>query len=199
MTKQYELIVSITPASDEILAEREKALCTALVERGRNMVEWARRSLYEEGGLQRASVTPIVRPFDIDSEIGELMKEIASHGIPEDCFDEAVHDVASEAASTVNNQGMEAQLRYLLEELGREETRKIVYDFLVTESAEWFVIQIDRNRTCTIGKANTQDRSYIAKGIDCVPGYVFHDRFETQEAAVAFARGRELTIIDEGG
>lgn len=48
------------------------------------------------------------------------------HGVPDDHFDHIVHDCASNTASDINNGGFEAQLRFMLEEWGEEETRKAV-------------------------------------------------------------------------
>ena len=48
----------------------------------------------------------------------ERAAESAGHAFTDETLDEDVHDAASERGATVNNGGVEAQVRYLTEQLG---------------------------------------------------------------------------------
>lgn len=52
---------------------------------------------------------------NFDEEVQRLLEIADSCGVfYTDVLDEAVHDTASEQASSINNQGMEEQIKYLL-------------------------------------------------------------------------------------
>jgi hypothetical protein len=50
----------------------------------------------------------------------ELAAEVAAKGMTEESLDDMVQDVASEIASDVNNNGIKAQIQFILEKYGRE-------------------------------------------------------------------------------
>jgi hypothetical protein len=57
---------------------------------------------------------------DPEKIIGDLAAKLEKQGYEQEELDDLVHDLASQAAATVNNQGPEAQIRFLLEEMGSE-------------------------------------------------------------------------------
>lgn len=56
----------------------------------------------------------------------ELLAIAEQRGIAEDALDETIHDLAAEAASSINNEGRDAQIAYLNAELGTRATRSIL-------------------------------------------------------------------------
>jgi len=46
--------------------------------------------------------------------------------IPEGCLDEAVHDLKSGEATNINNEGVQAQIDYILQSCGLERTVDIL-------------------------------------------------------------------------
>jgi hypothetical protein len=52
--------------------------------------------------------------MDKDEVVVKMMDKIRELGLPEEYLDDAVHDAASQQASNVNNEGHEAQIRFLL-------------------------------------------------------------------------------------
>lgn len=57
-----------------------------------------------------------------------LIQKAEKLGIDAESLDDAVHDAASQVASAINNGGIEDQIAYLLEQLGVEETARILND-----------------------------------------------------------------------
>lgn len=101
------------------------------------------RHLIDRGGLiedtpatvetWKSSVIQLPPEFpDISAPLmvsfGDLLADYAraKHGHEEGDLDDAIHGVASHVASNVNNHGMSGQCRYLVEELGVDEARKII-------------------------------------------------------------------------
>jgi hypothetical protein len=70
-----------------------------------------------------AASTP---PDPDEAVIEELVALVGPRGIETDKLDEYVHDAVAAHASEVNNSGVEAQIRFLLDEFGAKETRRIV-------------------------------------------------------------------------
>ena len=65
-----------------------------------------------------------------------LIRKAIELGIEPEQFDEAVHEAASSAASGINNGGLEDQIVYLVEQLGPEETEKIIDELPGAERSE---------------------------------------------------------------
>jgi len=57
---------------------------------------------------------------------GRLILKAQKLGIEPEQLDEAVHEAVSSAASAINNGGLEEQIAYLVEQLGPEETEKLI-------------------------------------------------------------------------
>jgi hypothetical protein len=51
-------------------------------------------------------------------DINSLHSFVLELGLKAEDLDELIHDVASEHASRINNEGIESQLKYLADELG---------------------------------------------------------------------------------
>jgi len=62
----------------------------------------------------------------------ERAAESAGHEFTDEALDEDVHDAASERGTTVNNGGVEAQVRYLAEQLGVNHVRVLLQSLGVT-------------------------------------------------------------------
>jgi len=63
--------------------------------------------------------------------VPELVAEAKGLSLQEEDFDEAVHDAVSVAASNINNEGLESQIRFLVETCGEG----VVRDILASSSA----------------------------------------------------------------
>lgn len=61
---------------------------------------------------------------DIAGEVSRLFDKAEAAGLTEEDLDEAVHELASNTASDVNNSGLEDQLNYLIEGLGVQRTER---------------------------------------------------------------------------
>lgn len=62
-----------------------------------------------------------------DSIVQELILKLGVRGdVPDDYFDETIHDLFSARASNVNNGGFTSQLNCMLEQWGEDDTRKAV-------------------------------------------------------------------------
>lgn|GEM_PF-6112803 len=59
-------------------------------------------------------------------ELDDLLALARQRGIYDGELDEAVHDAVSRLASQINNEGTEAQIRYLLGETGVEDVRRTI-------------------------------------------------------------------------
>lgn len=57
----------------------------------------------------------------------KLIDEARKLGVKTEDLDEVVHDVASELASSANSGGLEEQLRFLVENLGLDDVRRILH------------------------------------------------------------------------
>jgi hypothetical protein len=64
----------------------------------------------------------------VDRDVGELVALAARLELPEGALDEAVYDSEAPSASSVNNQGIEAQLRWLLSVNEVSTVRRLVQD-----------------------------------------------------------------------
>lgn len=53
-------------------------------------------------------------------DAAELVAELESRGVDPSSLDEMVHEAKSREASSINNQGLEAQIEYLVECYGIE-------------------------------------------------------------------------------
>lgn len=67
---------------------------------------------------------------DDDKLVAEMLDILIENLMDEDCLDELVLDTANHSASHVNNQGLEGQIRFLLGELGEEETRTSIKEII---------------------------------------------------------------------
>ncbi len=56
----------------------------------------------------------------------KFLKLCEEKGIESDVLDDEVHDVASHIGSNVNNGGLEAQIKFLLENCGEESVTNII-------------------------------------------------------------------------
>lgn len=121
----YELTVRFSPVKP-FTESQEDAVRLHCRGSARRLINALHRALEPRGGVEDTKITISKRESSTDEDIGRLLDTLIVKNANEECLDEAVHNAASAAASTVNNQGMEGQLRYLLEELGLDETRKIV-------------------------------------------------------------------------
>lgn len=81
-----------------------------------------RRDRWTPGNDTAASTAPY--PDEVALE--ELVALADEHDIHDGELDEHVHDAASEEASEVNNRGVEAQIRCLVDMLGAKQARRIV-------------------------------------------------------------------------
>lgn len=55
-------------------------------------------------------------------QINTLKTLIKARGLKAEDLDDLIHDVASEQASRVNNEGLEAQLEFLISRIGYDDT-----------------------------------------------------------------------------
>ncbi len=62
----------------------------------------------------------------VDRVTAELLHFFVEQNIEEDALDDAVHDAISSGAAAINNQGVEAQIRFLIEHLGEAATRSLL-------------------------------------------------------------------------
>ena len=60
----------------------------------------------------------------IRDQTSQLVKRAGQCGLRPDDLDDLVHDAASQDASAVDNDGLESQIEYLIEQWGFEETQK---------------------------------------------------------------------------
>ncbi len=67
---------------------------------------------------------------------GRLMLKAKKLGISPEQLDEAVHEAVSSAASAINSGGLDDQIAYLVEQLGPEETEKMIDELPDGEEAE---------------------------------------------------------------
>jgi hypothetical protein len=61
-----------------------------------------------------------------ESHVSRLVQLAEQKSLEEDALDEVVRDVASEHAASVNNGGLAGQIAYLIEELGADETERVL-------------------------------------------------------------------------
>lgn len=64
--------------------------------------------------------------FQRRTDVARLIEKAEGLGIASEDLDEAVHDTASVPASATNNGGLGEQIAYLVEQLGAEETEKVL-------------------------------------------------------------------------
>lgn len=57
-------------------------------------------------------------------QISQLVRRAEQHGLQPEDLDDLVHDAASQAASMVDNDGLESQIEYLIEQRGLVDTEK---------------------------------------------------------------------------
>ena len=69
---------------------------------------------------------------ETDAAVRRLATKAGSAGLKPEDLDESVHDLASSIASDVNNDGVEAQVRYLVREMGVKDAEREI-DKLITE------------------------------------------------------------------
>jgi hypothetical protein len=69
---------------------------------------------------------------ETDAGVQRLATKAGSAGLKPEDLDESVHDLASSIASDVNNDGVEAQVRYLVREMGVKDAEREI-DKLITE------------------------------------------------------------------
>ena len=61
---------------------------------------------------------------DIVGEVSRLVDKAETAGLTEEDLDEAIHELASGAASELNNGGLDQQVKYLVEGLGLQGTER---------------------------------------------------------------------------
>ena len=69
---------------------------------------------------------------ETDAAVRRLAAKAASAGLKPEDLDESVHDLASGIAANVNNDGPEAQVRYLVKEMGAGDAEREI-DKLIAE------------------------------------------------------------------
>lgn len=191
----YNLEVLMTPERKTLPQNLEQRLEKTCESAGHGLVAQIRTLLLHVGGVGRASVVVTKKP-DVDGIIDKMVQQLLDASVGVEWLDEAVHDMANNAAATTNNAGMEAQLRYLIDEAGVDAAQKIVDDLIATEEPIWFLIALP-GKQCTVGRATPSNLVYISRGIGLADGYTLHEGFHSQEQATAFARDYGLTIIEE--
>lgn len=65
----------------------------------------------------------------LDKDVEAILTELGDNHDAE-LLDELVHDAASNIASSVNNEGFAAQVRFLVEQFGKDEALKEIRDAL---------------------------------------------------------------------
>jgi hypothetical protein len=133
---------------------------------------------------------------DVEQTVASLVHKLQACGVDdEECLDEDVHETADRTASTVNNDGVESQVRYLIEELGKTEAEVIV------------------EKLCRDAHKNNQKRKLLELEdqieaeqlgyFDPPPGATFHDdpRHTTPEGSGSqeCPAGRVRTSVEHEG
>jgi hypothetical protein len=79
------------------------------------------RPLNEQGPLRvpPAADTP-------ENNLAALLAEATARGVSSEDLDEAVHDAVDGLAASVNNGGLGAQIEFLMQRLGADETRRLL-------------------------------------------------------------------------
>ncbi len=72
------------------------------------------------------SYRPDGEPAANARELDALLTLARRRSMPESTLDEAIHDIYAAAASAINNEGPDGQIRYLFDELGATETRRLI-------------------------------------------------------------------------
>jgi hypothetical protein len=66
-----------------------------------------------------------------ENALAVLVTEATTQGVSSEDLDEAVHDAVSGLATKLNNDGLEAQIEFLMQRLGADETRRLLGACLV--------------------------------------------------------------------
>jgi hypothetical protein len=62
-----------------------------------------------------------------EQDLRDLLALARQHGISSDDLDEIVHEVVSEQATQINNDGLEVQLSYLIDAIGPAQARAMLH------------------------------------------------------------------------
>lgn len=123
---EYELYVKLISVADTLPENVEDGLKQDALRVAAQLQEHAKLRMLPVGGLADSCATITKIAYSMEKLTGDLTNDLVRSGTHDNILDEHVRDAAAHAASLVNNEGMEGQVRYLLQEIGREETQRIV-------------------------------------------------------------------------
>jgi hypothetical protein len=71
-----------------------------------------------------------------DDRIQRLVGKAEAAGLEPEDVDELVHELAASIAADINNGGLDDQIRYLVDEMGVEQTEKQIDDLIASQPRE---------------------------------------------------------------
>jgi hypothetical protein len=74
------------------------------------------------------------KAFQRRTEAARLIQEAGKLGVQPEDLDDAVHDAANVPASEINNGGLDNQIPFLVEELGTEETQRLLEEVAASKN-----------------------------------------------------------------